>query len=57
MHKIAMDITKGEIKFIGNIWKTINNSASDLVLKCLERDVKKRIDIIAFFDHKWFKDN
>ena len=56
MHKIALEITKGEIKFMGNIWKRISSNASDLVLKCLERDVSKRIDINAFFEHKWFKE-
>lgn len=55
LHKIALEITQGEIKFIGNIWKRIDKNASDLVLKCLERNVEKRIDIVSFFDHQWFK--
>ena len=54
MHKLAIDITRGEIKFLGNIWKKIGNNSIDLVMKCLERDVTKRIDINAFFDHSWF---
>ncbi len=56
MRQIALDITKGEIKLSGNIWKRLSNNASDLVLKCLERDVLKRIDINAFFEHNWFKE-
>ena len=55
MQKLAQEITTGEIKFIGNIWKRINKNASELVLKCLERNVNKRIDIVTFFDQKWFK--
>lgn len=56
MNKIAMDIIKGEIKFIGNIWKSMNSLAKDLVLKCLERNVQKRININNFFGHKWFQE-
>jgi serine/threonine protein kinase len=56
MRKIALEITKGEIKFSGNVWKRISSNASNLVRQCLERDVLKRIDINGFFEHDWFKE-
>jgi tRNA A-37 threonylcarbamoyl transferase component Bud32 len=55
LHKIALEITSGEIKFIGNSWKRANQDSKELVLSCLERDVNKRIDILNFINHKWFK--
>jgi len=55
LRKIAHEITSGEIKFQGNNWKKIDEDAKDLVLKCLERDMSKRIDINKFLNHKWFK--
>ena len=54
LHKIAVEITSGEIKFPGSIWKRTSEDAKNLVLKCMERDVKKRIDIKGFLNDKWF---
>lgn len=55
MHKIAVEITSGELKFSGSNWKRAHDYARDLVAKCLERDVNKRIDITSFIKHKWFR--
>jgi len=56
LQKIAMDIISGEIKFFGNSWnRADNDNTKDLILRCLERDVNKRIDIENFINHKWFK--
>jgi len=55
LHKIALEITSGEIKFHEKAWKRADEDSKDLVLKCLERDVNKRIDILNFMKHKWFK--
>ena len=55
MHKIAVEITSGELKFSGSNWKRAHEDARDLVTRCLERDVKKRIDIESFIRHKWFR--
>jgi len=52
--KIAADITKGQIKFDPSIWSRISSESKDLVMKCLERDVKKRLNILEFLDHSWF---
>lgn len=54
LHKIAVEITSGDIKFIGNSWKRADLDCKELVLRCLERDVTKRIDIVNFINHKWF---
>lgn len=56
LKKIAYQITKEEIIFKGKIWKNISINARDIILKCLERDIRKRINIVTFLDHKWFKE-
>ena len=52
--KIAADITKATIKFNPVIWNKITSNTKDLVLKCLERDVKKRLNIMKFLEHPSF---
>ena len=53
--KIANDIKKADIKFDNKIWSRISNVSKDLVMKCLERDFKKRLDILQFLNHAWFR--
>lgn len=51
---IASEITKGSIKFDPNIWNRMSKETKDLVLKCLERQIDKRINIMEFLEHPWF---
>jgi hypothetical protein len=55
LSKIASDITKAPIKYDPIIWSRMSNDAKDLVMKCLERDKNKRLDIHKFLAHQWFE--
>ena len=37
------------------IWKEISKEAKDFILKLLEKDLKKRIDMKTALEHSWFK--
>lgn len=52
--KIAKDITKGNIIYEEKIWSKISKEGMDIVKKCLERDISKRLDIKEFLNHPWF---
>jgi len=52
--KIASDINKAPIKYDSKVWNRISNTSKDLVMKCLERDIKKRLNIVELMEHPWF---
>lgn len=52
--KIAADITGAPIKYDPKIWSRISPNCNNLVMKCLERDIKKRLNILQFLEHPWF---
>lgn len=54
--KIAKDITKANVKFDDSIWEDFSPYARELTMKCLERDLNKRINIKDFLEHQWFDD-
>ena len=55
--RIANDITKGAIKYDERIWNKISLQGIDIVEKCLERDLNKRLNIKEFLKHPWFSKN
>jgi len=52
--KIASEIAKKPLKFEPVIWNRISNDPKDLVTRCLERDIKKRYNILEILEHPWF---
>jgi len=55
MEKIASDIAYKNVKFDKSIWSQFSPHVIDLVNKCLEKEMEKRLDIKEFLDHKWFE--
>jgi tRNA A-37 threonylcarbamoyl transferase component Bud32 len=55
--KIADSIKSGNIKYDKKIWMKISPQCLELVQKCLERNVNKRLDINEFLKHPWFSKN
>ncbi len=53
--KIFEDITKSPIKYDVNIWGRISKGSKELVMRCLERDIKKRLCIVELLQHDSFK--
>ena len=53
--RIASNITKANVKLDEKIWGKFSYHAKNLLLRCLERDINKRITILEFLDDDWFK--
>ena len=55
-HEIAKNVVYSKVDFEKKpIWKEISNEAKDFILKLLEKDLKKRIDMKTALEHPWFK--
>jgi hypothetical protein len=55
LDKIAAEVIKKPVMFKMNVWGMISNESKDLVMKCLERDIDLRLNILEFMEHVWFK--
>jgi len=55
LDKIAAEVIKKPVIFNMNVWGIISNESKDLVMKCLERDIDLRLNILEFMEHVWFK--
>ena len=55
-HEIAKSVVYSKVDFERKpIWKEISKEAKDFILKLLEKDLKKRIEMKEALEHSWFK--
>jgi serine/threonine protein kinase len=47
-------IKKGEFDFVGPVWDRVSNNAKDLIVKLLQTDPDKRINVHGALAHPWF---
>ena len=55
-HEIVKNVVYSKVDFERKpIWKEISKEAKDFISKLVEKDLKKRIEMKAALEHRWFK--
>jgi len=52
--QILRKIMKGRFSMRGTRWSPVSNDAKDLICRCLDKDVSRRITAMGALTHNWF---